>query len=377
METAHMTSQQRIVISMIDGFGVDYFAASPLPTLHHMAEAGLYKSVQAVVPTVTNSNNVSICCGAMPHEHGITGNYYFNEATGEHDYMENADFIRVPTLLQRAQKRGIKSALLTCKKKTINLLARGTEIAIAAEDPPAEYIERYGMPPDIYSREINYWLWQVAIDLLKNRPDIGALYVHTTDYPMHMWAPDEAESIEHMETLDKLHAEAAAADPDAAFFITADHGMNYKRRCWDLEQACRNRGVTLKFAMSAEKDRYVKHHRTFGGAAWVYLNSPEELDKVVAVLRSLHGVETIMTRDEAAAHWGLMAERIGHLCVFGDQETVFGEMDSEYEDLPASYRSHGSPHEQAVPLTIYNYRGELPPPERFVANADLTHMLFV
>jgi phosphonoacetate hydrolase len=342
-----------------------------------MAAAGLHKTVQALVPTVTNTNNVSICCGALPSEHGITGNYYFNEASGEHDYMENADFIRIPTLLQRAQKRGVKSALLTCKKKTINLLAGGTDIAIAAEDPPAEYIERYGMPPDIYSREINYWLWQVAVDLLKNRPDIGVLYVHTTDYPMHMWAPGEAESIEHMETLDKLHAEAVAADPDAAFFITADHGMNYKRRCWDLEQACRNRGVELKFAMSAEKDRYVKHHRTFGGTAWVYLNSPDDQEKAAEVLRSLPGVESVMTRAEAAAHWDLMPERIGHLCVFGDKETVFGEMDSEYEDLPASYRSHGSPHEQAVPLTIYNYRGELPPLERFRANADLTHMLFV
>jgi phosphonoacetate hydrolase len=372
-----MTSQQRIVVSMIDGFGVDYFAASQLHTLHHMAAAGLHRTVQAVVPTVANSNNVSICCGAMPREHGITGNYYFNEATGEHDYMENADFIRIPTLLQRAQMQGVKSALLTCKKKTINLLARGTEIAVAAEDPPAEYVERYGRPPDIYSREINYWLWQVAIDLLKNRPDIGVLYVHTTDYPMHMWAPGEAESIEHMETLDRLHAEAAAADPDAAFFITADHGMNYKRRCWDLEQACRNRGVALKFAMSAEKDRYVKHHRTFGGAAWVYLNSPDEQEKVVEVLRTLAGIETIMTRAEAAARWGLMAERIGHLCVFGDRETVFGGMDGEYEDLPPGYRSHGSPHEQAVPLIIYNYRDELPPPERFAANADLTHMLFV
>jgi phosphonoacetate hydrolase len=72
----------------------------------------------------------------------------------------------------------------------------------------------------------------------------------------------------------------------------------------------------------------------------------------------------------------MMPERIGQLCVFGDRETVFGEMPTEYEDLPPTYRSHGSPHEQAVPLIIYNYRGALPPPERFVANADLTHMLY-
>lgn len=27
------------------------------------------------------------------------------------------------------------------------------EIAIAAESPPAQYIDRFGAPPDIYSRE--------------------------------------------------------------------------------------------------------------------------------------------------------------------------------------------------------------------------------
>jgi phosphonoacetate hydrolase len=371
-----MNSQQRIVVSMIDGFGVDYFAASPLANLHGLAASGLATTVEAVVPTVTNANNVSICCGALPSRHGITGNYYFNEASGEHDYMENADFIEILTLFQRARANGVKSALLTCKQKTIRLLAQGTDIAIAAEAPPPEYIRRYGQPGEIYSREINYWLWKVAIDLLLTEPDIGVLYVHTTDYPMHMWAPNEAESIEHMETLDRLHGDAVAAAPDAAFFITADHGMNYKTRCWDLEKACAARGTPVRFAMSAEKDRYIKHHRTFGGTAWVYLQAPEDLAGVAATLRSLAGVERVMTRDEAAAEWSLMPDRIGQLCVFGDRETVFGEMETEYEDLPTRYRSHGSPYEQAVPLIVYNYQGALPPLERIRHNADVTGVLF-
>ena len=149
--------------------------ASPLPGFRFMAEHGFSKPVSAVFPTVTNANNASICCGTWPKEHGITGNSYFNEHTGEADYMENADFICVPTIIQRAAERGVKSALLTCKVKTIHLLGRGAEIAVAAEAPPAEWIERYGKPANIYSREINYWLWQVAVDILKHRPDIGLL----------------------------------------------------------------------------------------------------------------------------------------------------------------------------------------------------------
>ena len=367
-----LIGKQRIVIGMYDGFGMDYMAASPLPAFRFMAEHGFFKRVSAVFPTVTNVNNASICCGTWPKEHGITGNSYFNEQSGEADYMENADFICVPTVIQRAAERGVKSALLTCKVKTIHLLGRGAEIAVAAEAPPIEWIERYGKPANIYSREINYWLWQAAVDILKYRPDIGLLYVHTTDYPMHTWAPAAPESKEHLATLDQLLDEAKAAAPDAAFLLTADHGMNYKSRCWDLFRACRELGSEVRFALSAEKDRYVKHHRTFGGAAWVWLNSRKDEEKIAQVLLDLNGVEAVLPRRDAAAKFGLMPERIGELAVFGDADTVFGELNGPMEELEDGYRSHGSLHESEIPLVIYNSSVKLPSSDAFTANLDLT-----
>jgi phosphonoacetate hydrolase len=367
-----LIGKQRIVIGMYDGFGMDYLEASSLPAFRYMANQGFFKKVSAVFPTVTNTNNASICCGTWPRAHGITGNSYFNERTGAADYMENAEFICVPTVIQRAAERGVKSALLTCKVKTIHLLGRGAEIAVAAEAPPVEWVERYGKPADIYSREINYWLWEVAVDILKHRPDIGLLYVHTTDYPMHTWAPAERESKEHLATLDRLLDEARTAAPDAAFLLTADHGMNYKKRCWDLFKACREMGSEVRFALSAEKDRYVKHHRTFGGAAWVWLHSPKDEEKVARTLLQLKGVEAVLPRAEAAAKFGLMPERIGELAVFGDAETVFGELEGSTEELEPSYRSHGSLHETDIPLVIYNSSVKLPPAGEFTANLDLT-----
>ena len=111
--------QQRIVIGMIDGFGSDYMDAQPVPALRAIASSGLSWQVEAIMPTVTNVNNVSISCGVLPSEHGLTGNSYYNEKTGEADYMENAQFLLKPTLSERAARHGVKSALLTCKKKTV------------------------------------------------------------------------------------------------------------------------------------------------------------------------------------------------------------------------------------------------------------------
>jgi phosphonoacetate hydrolase len=218
----------------------------------------------------------------------------------------------------------------------------------------------------------------VAVDLLKDRPDLRCLYVHTTDYPMHTWPPEAPESRDHLAKLDALLGEAIAAAPDAAFLITADHGMNAKERCWDLTRACANRGLTLRFALSAERDKYVKHHRTFGGTGYIWLNSPDNAEKAARILKSLTGVDEVVTRAEAARRFHLMPERIGELVVLGDRRTVFGDLEdgAEVETLPPTFRTHGSTHEQEVPVIIYNTRGPLPPAESVRVNFDITRSLY-
>ncbi|MGH8567531.1 MAG: alkaline phosphatase family protein, partial [Gammaproteobacteria bacterium] len=238
---------QRVVVAMIDGFGLDYLAATPMPNLRRLMAEGLYRPVSAVFPSVTNVNNASISCGAWPAEHGISANSYFDEESGQAAYMNSGDLIRVETLFQRAERRGVRAGLLSAKRKTLELFNKGVALAATAEDPPADLVVRHGPPSGVYSREINYWLWQVAVDLLKTRPDLRLLYVHTTDYPMHRWPPEAPESQEHLQRLDTLIGEARAAAPDAAFFITADHGMNFKTRCWDLTRLCEHAGTPIRF----------------------------------------------------------------------------------------------------------------------------------
>src|SRR5438477_6425115 len=76
---------QRTVVIMFDGFGLDYLEQSKMPVLSQWKRDGLYKSVTGLMPSVTNINNASICCGVWPEEHGITGNSYFDEKRGEED----------------------------------------------------------------------------------------------------------------------------------------------------------------------------------------------------------------------------------------------------------------------------------------------------
>jgi phosphonoacetate hydrolase len=367
---------QRVIVAMIDGLGMDYFDQSYMPTLHRLREEAFYRQVSAVFPSVTNVNNVSICCGAWPEEHGIIGNSYLDPATGKPEYMNSADMIRAKTLFQRAAAKGVKSAILTSKRKTTELFKYDTDVAIAAERPSDEWIEKLGQPADIYSAEINYWLWEAAIYLLEYRPDLGVIYVHTTDYPMHTWAEHEPESQDHCAKLDDLIGKARETAPDAALFLTADHGMNYKTHCWDLTRALENRDAPVRFVLSPERDYYIQHHRNFAGCAFVFLRKPRDLDRVMSVLRGLDGVEMALASADAAERFHLAPEHLGDIVVFGDRDTMFGDLEQENEDLAANYRNHGSLHEMEVPLIIDNCRGNAPPPDEFTANKDLTRLLF-
>jgi phosphonoacetate hydrolase len=366
---------QRVIVLMIDGLGPEYIAASSTPVLNGWLRNGISKIVDDVMPSVTNANNASICCGCWPDQHGITANFYLDETTGREEYMESSDLVLKPTIFERARAAGVESALLSSKKKTITLLPRGASFTLSAEVPTPEWTARFGPASDIYSAGINHWLLKAAAWTLRNRPDIGVLYIHTTDYPMHMWPPEAPESRRHLAELDALFGDLADAAPEAAILLTADHGMNHKSRCWDLEKACAARGVPLRSAISAEQDKYLKHHRGFGGTAWVYLKSPYDADRAAAKIAGLRGVQHVFTRAEAARRFRLMPTRIGELVVLGDRDTVFGSLDTEMESLPADYRSHGSLSESRVPLVVLNAEGA-PPPAYFRSNVDLARWLF-
>lgn len=361
---------------MIDGFDIRYYRKTPMPVMQKMAREGFFKTGSCIFPSLTNANNISIACGCWPEEHGVTTNCYFDETHNQAVFLEHSDFLTSKTLFEEAAATGTQSALLTCKSKTTKILNNEVSFVVAAEAPGQEICEKYGQPPPMYSAEINYWLFDIALDLVNSRPDIDLIYVHTTDYPMHMWAPEEEQSQLHMKTIDNYLGTFLERAPKHTIVLTADHGMNRKKRCWDLAKACKNRGLPVKFAISPVADRLLKHHRGFGGVSYVHLNDPADQSEIVSKILSLEGVEAVLDRKTAARRFGLMESRIGDLVVLPDKYTVFGDLPEESEILASDYRSHGSLYEMEIPLLLYNDHGEAPRYRDINYNLDLTRHLF-
>jgi phosphonoacetate hydrolase len=170
---------------------------------------------------------------------------------------------------------------------------------------------------------------------------------------MHMWAPGEAGSQEHLRQLDTAIRKVVETLGDAEVLITADHGMNAKSRALDLGRILTGRGITGAMALSIEKDGIVGHHRDLGGGAWVWTGAADR-DRAAGILASLDGVEEVIPRAEAAARFELDPSRMGDFAVLADRRSVFGDLATETEDLPPGYRSHGSCYEREVPLIRWN-----------------------
>jgi phosphonoacetate hydrolase len=89
----------------------------------------------------------------------------------------------------------------------------------------------------------------------------------------------------------------------------------------------------------------------------------------------IQNARRILTREEAAREYKLMASRIGDLIVWGDRDTVFGEMDMEQENFSSGLRSHRSLHELNIPLFVYHTKNA-PPRDYFQHNVDLARWVY-
>src|ERR1700739_615392 len=194
--TATRTTPPRLIF-MIDGSSCDYLDSGAAPFMLDLFSKG-GSAVSALWPTVTNVNNAAIACAAPPAVTGITGNSILDPESGKDRYMDRAQMLNTPTLLQTWSAEGRRCALLSVKGKTGRLLGAGVDYIRSTEVVPPENADAIGTPPSIYTIEVNAWLVRCLEWLLENRPDLDTFYVHTTDYPMHMWAPGEAGSQEHL-----------------------------------------------------------------------------------------------------------------------------------------------------------------------------------
>ena len=190
-----------LVVVCIDGSAPDYVTravdAGCMPFMRGMLARGADLRADAVMPTFTNPNNVSIVTGCPPSVHGICGNYYHDPATGTEVMMNDPGLLRAPTILEAFADAGASVAAVTAKDKLRRLLGHGLDFARhAAVSVSAEQADRtsvgdhgiddltglVGRPvPDVYSAGLSEFVLAAGVALMRGRrPDIMYLSPPTT-----------------------------------------------------------------------------------------------------------------------------------------------------------------------------------------------------
>ena len=338
------------VLVMVDGLDPSYLDNCPAPFFRELAKKGFQTEVRAMMPTVTNVNNTSLVTNRYPESHGITSNYWLDRESGSEHYMESGEYIQAETMFQRATRQGARSLLISSKDKLRKLLGDGATMAFSSETPDSRVVEAIGRPPPVYSLEVNGWIVDAARHVLAQE-QYDLVYLTTTDYAMHTYAPEQPESSDHLALLDRAIGLLMESLPDAEILITADHGMSSKSRMIHLPAELDRHGIQAR-AVPIIKDLYTVHHSNLGGCIYLYLDGqdqkPEDQERALGILNNMDGVDQALDREAAAHRFRLMGSRIGDIMVLGAAHVVFG--DPAEVTMPGSLRSHGSLYEEMVPV---------------------------
>jgi phosphonoacetate hydrolase len=373
-----------VVVICIDGSEPGYIEAAIeaglAPNLDRLMKTGANTTALSVIPSFTNPNNLSIITGRPPSVHGIAGNFFYDREAKEEVMMNDARFLRAPTILAEFQKAGCKVAMVTAKDKLRTLLGKGldfssgTAIAFSSEKADKANLAENGIEgvlnfvgkplPEVYSADLSEFVFAAGVKLLKSfRPDV--MYLSTTDYVQHKAAPGSEVAKSFYAMFDAYVGELDAAG--CTLVMTADHGMNdkhladgspdviYLQEILDAKLGAGATRVILPIT-----DPYVAHHGALGSFATIYVDADRRAE-VIAIAKAVDGVTVAITSEEACERFELPADRIGDVVVLSDRHKVLGTSAARHDlsGLTEPLRSHGGLTEQTVPM-IANRKIEVP-----------------
>jgi phosphonoacetate hydrolase len=306
--------------------------------------------------------------------HGIAGNYFYDRAAGQEVMMNDARFLRAPTIMQAFHEAGAKVAVITAKDKLRTLLGNGLDhasgraIAFSSEKADKATTRENGIEnvlafvgkplPEVYSADLSEFVFAAGVKLLKTfRPDV--MYLSTTDYVQHKAAPGSKMANDFYAMLDRYVGLLDAQG--CVLALTADHGMNDKHKpdgspdvvyLQDLFDEWIGQGKVR--VILPITDPYVAHHGALGSFATVYLPDNASERALTARLRDIEGVGLVLTNLEACARFDLPDDRIGDLVVISQRHKVLGTSAARHDlsGLTEPLRSHGGLTEQVVPMIV-------------------------
>jgi len=380
-----------LVVVCVDGCEPGYITqairAGAAPYLKQMCDKGASYLCDAIVPSFTNPNNLSIVTGTTPAVHGICGNYFYDRDSGTEVMMNDPKYLRCGTILAAFGAAGARVAVVTAKDKLRTLLGHQLDgICFSAEKADQTTIAEHGlddalgfvgMPlPSVYSAELSEFVFAAGVKLMAaHRPDL--VYLSTTDYVQHKDAPGTPAANAFYRMMDGYLQQLDALGVTIA--LTADHGMNAKTDAkgdpnviylQDVLDGWLGAGAAR--VILPITDPYVVHHGALGSFATAYLPEGADADALITRIAALPGVECVYARAEGCRRFELPEDRMGAVIIVAERHAVLGTSRARHDlsGLDVPLRSHGGISEKTVPL-LFNRAVAVAPGSRRLRNFDI------
>ncbi|WP_425079142.1 phosphonoacetate hydrolase [Ruegeria denitrificans] len=377
-ERVYPTPKVPAIAICLDGCEPEYLdvaiAKGLMPNLKRIREEGTDRLAHSVIPSFTNPNNLSIATGRPPIVHGICGNYLIDPDSGEEVMMNDVRFLRAPTIFSQFYDAGFRVAMVTAKDKLRALLGAGLKfdegraVAFSSERSGETTLAEHGIDnaskwlgmdvPEVYSAELSEFVFAAGVKLLKEfKPDV--MYLSTTDYIQHKFAPDQKGALDFYAMFDRYLGELD--ELGAAIVVTADHGMKPKHLAdgspsvvyvQDLMDEWLGKDTAR--VILPITDPYVVHHGALGSFATAYLPDGADRDDIIGKLKATNGITHVLTKAEAIEQFELPGDRIGDIVMVSGENICIGTSAHRHDlaALKEPLRSHGGLTEQEVPFIV-------------------------
>jgi arylsulfatase A-like enzyme len=279
LTAGQLRSDRRIVVVVWDGMRPDFVSEETTPTLWKLAREGVtFRNHHPVYPSATMVNGTAMVTGVYPGKSSIIANYVYRPDIDPHDaiavespavvkkgdQLSNGKYISVPTIAERVQRAGGRTAIASAK--TVGLLldrcvgirpAKNCITLFAGSALPGDVLAPIAaaLGPFPSARlQKDRWTTKVVTDFVwkDGVPAFSMLWLGEPDLTQHETAPGAPSALAAIKSSDEnLAAVLSALDQQGVrkttdVFVVSDHGFSTIGRSVDLRKILKDAGFVAK-----------------------------------------------------------------------------------------------------------------------------------
>ncbi|MHC4944717.1 MAG: alkaline phosphatase family protein [Planctomycetota bacterium] len=329
-----------LVVMILAGLSGRLLASGKCPNLKAHAQDQVTRPLRPVLPALTLPMQATFMTGALPSEHGIVGNGFFDRNWLEHRFWNaSGKLLEAPPLWRTLQPGKYRAGALFwwhCLGSGLDLYLNVAPIHTASgetwpacySDPPGIYPmleERFGPFPlhrfwgPGISIESSAWILAATREILaREELDVLFTYLPHMDYSLQRSGPDSEEASSHLEELDGLLSDFLVRAREDAFdlVLLSEYGITPVRAAVSPNRILRKKGFFRVRKVRGREFPDLAGSRAFAlcdhQVAHVYIKDQKDLGPVAQRLRDAEGVGSVLD-SRIKAREGLDHLRAGEL----------------------------------------------------------------